>query len=121
MDKEIEYDLNEYYLTNLTRRPSVEIVNNTVNSHLARAYLIKTGNVHIHGNFINGSSGTAIHITIYDNIINALCDVAIYVSYTNGVNIYDNKITGSLNAVSIEKSDSVIVGNNGSLPVLMNN
>lgn len=47
--------------------------------------------------------------------------MAIYVSYTNGVNIYDNKITGSLNAVSIEKSDSVIVGNNGSLPVLMNN
>lgn len=176
LDKEIEYDLNEYYMTNLTRRPSVEIVNNTVNSHLARAFLIKTGNVHIHGNFINGSSGTAIQlgaesgwresgpvenilienniiidcgfgrgsmrgtavsvevngirnplsklnndITIRNNIINALGDVAIYVSYTHGVNISNNKISGSLNAVSIDNSDSVVVSNNGHLPILMNN
>jgi hypothetical protein len=175
LDKEIVYDLDEYYLTNITRRPSVEIVNNVVNSHLARAYLIKTGNVHIHGNFIKGSSGTAIqlgaesgwresgpvenilienniitdcgfgrgrmrgtaisvevngiinplsalnsNITIRDNIINALGEVAIYVSYTDGVYISDNKITGSIYAVSIENSYSVIVGNNGSLPVLMN-
>jgi hypothetical protein len=69
---------------------------------------------------INPLSALNSNITIRDNIINALGEVAIYVSYTDGVYISDNKITGSIYAVSIENSYSVIVGNNGSLPVLMN-
>lgn len=176
LDKEIEYDVQDFYMTNLTRRPSVEIINNIVKSHLARAYLIKTGNVHIHGNLIQNSSGTAIqigaeagwresgpveniviennriigcgydrgrqkgtaisvevngvespssklnkNIIIHNNIIDALGDAAIYVSYTKGVNVANNEITGSKNAVSIENSESVILHNNGKLPVIINN
>lgn len=175
-DKKIEFDVNDYYMTNLTRRPSVDIVNNIVSSHLARAYLIKTGNVHIHGNLIQNSSGTAIqlgaeagwresgpveniiiennriigcgygrgrqkctaisvgingvkaassklnkNIIIQNNIIDALGDVAIYISYTKGVNVTNNEITGSQNAVSIENSESVILNNNGKLPFIINN
>lgn len=176
LDKEIEFDVNDFYMTNLTRRPSVEIINNIVKSHLARAYLIKTGNVHLHGNHIQNSSGTAIqlgaeagwresgpveniviennrisgcgydrgrqkgtaisvevngvkapssklnkNIVIQNNIIDASGDVAIYVSYTKGVNVTNNEITGSKNAVSIENSESVILNNNGNLPVIINN
>lgn len=62
LNKGVEYNTNEYYLTNLTRRPSVEIINNTVRSHMARAYLIKTNNVKITGNVIQSSSGTAIQL-----------------------------------------------------------
>ena len=175
LDKKIEFDVNDYYMTNLTRRPSVEIVNNIVNSHLARAYLIKTGNVHMHGNYIRGSSGTAIqlgaesgwresgpveniliennriidcgygrgrqkgtavsievngirtplsklnkNIIIRNNIIDALGDVAVYISYSKGVNVTNNEITGSKNAVSIENSESVILNNNGKLPIIIN-
>lgn len=151
-------------------------MNNIVNSHLARAYLIKTGNVHMHGNYIRGSSGTAIqlgaesgwresgpveniliennriidcgygrgrqkgtavsievngirtplsklnkNIIIRNNIIDALGDVAVYISYSKGVNVTNNEITGSKNAVSIENSESVILNNNGNLPVIINN
>ena len=62
LDKEFTYDPKDYYMTNITRRPSVDILNNTVRSHMARAYLIKTGNVRIAGNAIYESSGTAIQL-----------------------------------------------------------
>lgn len=62
LDKPIEYDPDEFYLTNLTRRPSVDIINNTVRSHMARAFLIKTRDVRISGNVIQNSSGTAIQL-----------------------------------------------------------
>lgn len=62
LDKNIAYNTDKYYMTNLTRRPSVEITNNTVRSHMARAYLIKTHNVRIAGNVIQSSSGSAIQL-----------------------------------------------------------
>ena len=51
-----------YYMTNITRRPSVRITNNTVKSHLARAFLIKSRNVLINKNVIQNSTGTAIQL-----------------------------------------------------------
>lgn len=62
LNKAFTYDKDQYFMTNITRRPSVEIVNNTVRSHLARAYLIKSKNVVIRGNTIQQSSGTAIQL-----------------------------------------------------------
>ncbi|MBF0650850.1 right-handed parallel beta-helix repeat-containing protein [Dysgonomonas sp. GY75] len=62
LDKPIKYDVNEYYMSNLTRRPSVDILNNTVRSHMARAFLIKTRNVRIAGNVVQSSSGSAIQL-----------------------------------------------------------
>ncbi|WP_278630962.1 right-handed parallel beta-helix repeat-containing protein [Parabacteroides goldsteinii] len=51
-----------YYMTNITRRPSVRITNNTVKSHLARAFLIKSRNVLINKNVVQNSTGTAIQL-----------------------------------------------------------
>lgn len=51
-----------FYMTNITRRPSVRITNNTVKSHLARAFLIKSKNVLINKNVIQNSTGTAIQL-----------------------------------------------------------
>ncbi|MDR2955515.1 MAG: hypothetical protein LBV43_10570 [Prevotella sp.] len=62
LDKPVDYDVNDYYMINMTRCPAVDIFNNTVRSHMARAYLIKTKNVHIKGNVIQNSSGTAIQL-----------------------------------------------------------
>ncbi|MGN0002529.1 MAG: right-handed parallel beta-helix repeat-containing protein [Sphingobacterium composti] len=62
LDKPLSFDRSKYFLTNITRRPAVEILNNTVRSHLARAYLIKSKNVIIRGNTIQQSSGTAIQL-----------------------------------------------------------
>ena len=62
LDKSILGDVQKYYMTNLTRQPSVEIFNNTVRSHMARAFLIKTSNVHIAGNVVQSSSGSAIQL-----------------------------------------------------------
>lgn len=62
LDRAFAYDEDKYFMTNNTRRPAVEIVNNTVRSHLARAYLIKARNVVIRGNTIQQSSGTAIQL-----------------------------------------------------------
>ena len=62
LDRPIVDDAGRFYLTNETRRPAVEIINNTVRSHLARAYLIKTNRVRIAGNTIQQSSGTAIQL-----------------------------------------------------------
>ncbi|HWK57550.1 MAG TPA: right-handed parallel beta-helix repeat-containing protein [Parapedobacter sp.] len=62
LDRPFSGDAASHYLTNETRRPAVEITNNTVRSHLARAYLIKTNRVRIAGNTIQQSSGTAIQL-----------------------------------------------------------
>ncbi|MDD2436010.1 MAG: right-handed parallel beta-helix repeat-containing protein [Massilibacteroides sp.] len=62
LDKNFRYDPENYYITNITRRPSVEIINNTVRSHMARAFLIKTKEVRIAGNVIQSSSGSAIQL-----------------------------------------------------------
>lgn len=62
LDKDFDYDPAQYYMTNLTRRPAVDILNNTVRSHMARAFLIKTHNVRIAGNVIQQSSGSAIQL-----------------------------------------------------------
>ncbi|MDP4226291.1 MAG: right-handed parallel beta-helix repeat-containing protein [Bacteroidota bacterium] len=53
---------NEYYLTNLSKRPSVILTNNTVRSNQARAFLLRTNNVLIKGNVIQNSTGTAIEL-----------------------------------------------------------
>lgn len=62
VDQALPADLDKYYIINKTRQPSVQIYFNTVRSHLARAYLIKTSNVHIKGNVIQQSSGSAIQL-----------------------------------------------------------
>lgn len=62
LDKPIEYNVEDYYMNNLTRRPSVDILNNTVRSHMARAFLIKTRDVRIAGNVVQSSSGSAIQL-----------------------------------------------------------
>src|SRR5690606_37467185 len=55
-------DADSHFLTTEARRPAVENTNNTVRSHPARAYLIKTNRVRIAGNTIQQSSGTAIQL-----------------------------------------------------------
>lgn len=62
LDKSISHDLDQYYMINTTRRPSVDIINCTVRSHLARAFLIKTRNVYIAGNVMQSSSGTGVQL-----------------------------------------------------------
>jgi len=174
LDKEFNYDPAEYYMTNISRRPSVDILNNTVRSHMARAFLIKTGNVRIAGNVIQSSSGSAVqlgaeaswresgpvqniliennwilgcgyghgvqkgtvisaevngikmkadilnsHIVIRNNVIEAVGNSAIYISDTYDVEIVNNQINGSLNAVHVKNSKEVDVKNNGILPVII--
>lgn len=175
LDKPFKHNSEDFYMINLTRRPAVEIVNNTVRSHMARAYLIKSRNVKIHGNVIQNSSGSAIqlgaeaswresgpvenvliennwiigcgyghgrqkgsaisaevngvkgksdqlnkNIIIRNNVIEAEGISAIYVSGTEGVEITDNKVSGSEEAVLVENSKSIKVENNGSLPIRIN-
>lgn len=57
-----DIDLEHMVMTNLTRFPRVKILNNTVNSHLARAFLVKAPNVTIAHNSIIGSCETAIKL-----------------------------------------------------------
>lgn len=57
-----DIDLEHMVMTNLTRFPHVKILNNTVNSHLARAFLVKAPNVTIAHNSIIGSCETAIKL-----------------------------------------------------------
>ncbi len=172
LDKPIEYDVDGYYMSNLTRRPSVSVINSTVRSHLARAFLIKTKNVHIAGNVIQSSSGSAIqlgaeaswregtpvenvviennwfigcgygrgrqkgtaitaevngirtkadqlnrNIIIRNNVIQAVGDVAIYISDADGVEIKNNDISGSNKAIQVKNSANVDAGSNGSSAV----
>ncbi|MDE6543127.1 MAG: right-handed parallel beta-helix repeat-containing protein [Muribaculaceae bacterium] len=63
LDKPLgDVDLEHLVMTNLTRFPRVTIVDNTVNSHLARAFLVKAPNTTIARNSIIGSCETAIKL-----------------------------------------------------------
>lgn len=62
IDQELPKNLEDYYLINSTRLPSVEIIGCTVRSNRARGFLIKTRNVLIEYNDIRNSTGTGIHI-----------------------------------------------------------
>lgn len=62
LDRPVDVNPEDYYMSSLTRRPSVEIINCTVRSHMARAFLIKTGDVRIAGNTVESSSGSAIQL-----------------------------------------------------------
>lgn len=55
-------DIENYYLIDVTRLPRLEFVNCEVNSHLARAVLVKTRNVLIENCTLRESTGSAIHI-----------------------------------------------------------
>ena len=58
----IHGNIKDYYLIDVTRMPRLEFVNCKVESHLARAVLVKTRNVLIENNTFYGGTGTAIHI-----------------------------------------------------------
>ncbi len=55
-------DITNLVMTNISRHPTVEIIGNTVHSHLARAFLIKSPNAVIAHNYIDGSCETAIKL-----------------------------------------------------------
>lgn len=62
-DKPIKnLDPENHVITNLTRFPKVIITGNSVDSHLARAFLVKSPDVTIARNRITGSTGTAIKL-----------------------------------------------------------
>lgn len=61
-DKDLPVNINNYYMYNKNQRPSVEILNCTSRSHRARAYLIKTNNVHIKGCVIQQCAGGCIQL-----------------------------------------------------------
>ncbi|MEN7551034.1 right-handed parallel beta-helix repeat-containing protein [Rapidithrix thailandica] len=62
LDKALPENIEEYYLINSTRLPKVEMVHCNIQSHLARAVLIKTRNVLIEHNTFQNTTGTGIHI-----------------------------------------------------------
>ncbi len=62
LDRPLEGDPDDYYMSDVDRHPSVDIINCTVRSHMARAFLIKTKDVHIAGNTIQDCTGTAIQL-----------------------------------------------------------
>ncbi len=53
---------SDYYMWNRSRFPRVRILNNSVHSHLARSFLIKSRDVVIAGNSIQNSTLTAIKL-----------------------------------------------------------
>ncbi|MBD5180497.1 MAG: hypothetical protein HDT01_04280 [Bacteroidales bacterium] len=62
-DKSLQgVDTDRHIITNLTRFPVVTIAGNSVDSHLARAFLVKSPNVTIRNNRIYGSTQTAIKL-----------------------------------------------------------
>ena len=54
--------IDDYYLMNVTKLPSLVFENSLVDSHLARGVLVKTRDVVIRGNVFRHGTGTAIHI-----------------------------------------------------------
>jgi polygalacturonase len=62
LEGEIPADLDQVYLSDVTRLPRVEFVGNTILSHRARGVLIKTRNVLIERNLFLANTGTAIHV-----------------------------------------------------------
>ena len=62
LSEELPADVENYYLINSTRLPSVEITGCSVMANRARGFLIKTRNVKIEHNLIRESTGTGIHV-----------------------------------------------------------
>lgn len=63
LDRPLNVDnADNYYMTNYSRFPKVRILNNSVHSHLARSFLIKSRDVVIAGNCILNSVQTAIKL-----------------------------------------------------------
>lgn len=62
LSEEMPDDVENYYLINATRLPTVEITGCTVMGNRARGFLIKTRNVLIERNVIRESTGTGIHV-----------------------------------------------------------
>ena len=63
LDRAIDVEkLDDYYMWNYTRFPKVRIYNNSVHSHLARSFLIKSRDVIIAKNCILNSTITAIKL-----------------------------------------------------------
>ena len=63
LDKNIDVEsLDNYYMWNYSRFPKVRIYNNSVHSHLARSFLIKSRDVIIAKNCILNSTITAIKL-----------------------------------------------------------
>lgn len=62
LSEDLPTDLSEFFLMNISKLPSLRFCNSIVQSHLARAVLVKTRNVIISGNIFKNSTGTAIHI-----------------------------------------------------------
>ncbi|MBP3426061.1 MAG: right-handed parallel beta-helix repeat-containing protein [Rikenellaceae bacterium] len=63
LDRPIEFENpSDYYMWNRSRFPRVRILNNSVHSHLARSFLIKSRDVVIAGNCIQNSTLTAIKL-----------------------------------------------------------
>ena len=60
VDEPLPADLGGYYLVPVDRFPRVELVNNTIFSHRARSFLIKSRDVLIEGNRFDGATSTAI-------------------------------------------------------------
>ena len=54
--------IEDYYFIDISQLPSLDFVNCSVGSHLARGVLVKTRNVLIENNSFRGGTGTAIHI-----------------------------------------------------------
>jgi len=61
-NKAIPKDIDDFYVIDVTRLPSLEFVNSYVGSHLARGVLVKTRNVLIENCTFREGTGTAIHI-----------------------------------------------------------
>jgi len=62
LNRSLPGKIKDYYFVDISSLPSLDFVNNSVGSHLARGVLVKTRNVLIENNSFNGSTGTAIHI-----------------------------------------------------------
>ncbi|MBN2652522.1 MAG: right-handed parallel beta-helix repeat-containing protein, partial [Spirochaetales bacterium] len=63
LDKNLPRDIRNFFLINITKMPSVKIMNTTVKSSLARGFLIKTSNVLIENCLVENITGTAVQIS----------------------------------------------------------
>ncbi|MDE6343298.1 MAG: right-handed parallel beta-helix repeat-containing protein, partial [Muribaculaceae bacterium] len=102
-----DIDLEHMVMTNLTRFPRVKILNNTVNSHLARAFLVKAPNVTIARNSIIGSCETAIKLgaELGWNESGPAYNVLIEDNYISGCGYNGGAVTPACVTLSTEASE----------------
>lgn len=62
LNNKLPEDIQNYFLIDISRLPRLEFVNSNVNSHLARAVLVKTRGVLIENNLFRETTGTAVHV-----------------------------------------------------------